>query len=133
MAECWMFAQLQHQRFGVTGYPLLMPELEGKVRPEKLPVITWMAGNQRMLVKAYALADGRCPVKGCEPHHVDYHTRLVATYIGQDVHHRNDQGEHCMTDVGVKPGTFAKMAVSGLDVCPDHIGNHWLAFHIHQG
>ena len=53
-------------RRGSFGYPKVIPQVRGKVDPAKLPYTTFTHKEQEEVIKAFAHADARCPIQGCE-------------------------------------------------------------------
>ena len=68
---------LDREQNGVLGQVKLAPAVYTaceSVNPKdldpykvQLPMTAMTTGDQKLLIKLYALNDGRCPVKGCEP------------------------------------------------------------------
>ena len=128
----WQAALTARRWVGLTGVPMLMPRAAAGVDANQLPFFNWTLDGQRALARAYALADGRCPVIGCEPAPVDQHTRPrhltpIATFSpGRD-------SDGFLTGEGILEGAVAGTAGGDVRLRGDTLYAHWLAFHMQCG
>ena len=90
----------ERSRRGSMGYPELHPRLANiEMRGKDLCYQTFIHNDQKQIVRAFTLADGRCPVLGCEDAVHKGPRGLIAS--GQNWM-RDDQGY--LTGAGIIPG-----------------------------
>ena len=112
---------------GHIGYPCLRPEVTVKV--QELPFEEFSKANLIALCQAYAEADFRCPVAGCE----DCTSSLfhpVARCTGLDTPRQHGTGD--FLGVGVQPGLGVREPDT-VQVDPELILAHWQAWHMRRG
>ncbi len=90
------------------------------------------------LLEAYALADFRCPILGCEPKYREEGSNKLskptdfaspaATYWGPE---RDSQGN--FTGIGVSPGLGTNPDPSSVRIRSLFIVQHWMAWHMKSG
>ena len=126
-------AYLDHrQRVGLQSLPVLTPRAAAQVDVNELPFYSWTLDGQRALTKAYALADGCCPLLGCETQPADPQTRgrhlmPIATFSpGHDSH-------GFLTGEGILEGAVSGIAGGDVRLRGDTLYAHWLAFHMQRG
>ena len=107
-----------------------------------LPTTTMSYKDQELLVRLYALADGRCPVRGCEsqviPSGKFSSNAPVAGYMiakstsAEYKLHRDGYGK--LTGAGIMEGWGAGKDCGEAKIRPaSYIREHWLAFHMRRG
>ena len=117
-------AKLDRGRRGSYGYPDLLPCVKAKMNVDELPYTMMTFEDQKTLIKAFALADGRCPVLGCESSTHD--TPKAAAAEGGWM---RDSGGF-LTGAGVEVGYGTRTETTTFGFRPFEYVDHWLAFHM---
>ncbi len=129
--------------YGHTELPqlLALPQLEkGEVYAPNLPWARFNAQTWETLVEAYALADLRCPVMGCEDKHKfgkdqkpvlttrEDFPEPVGTYFGPE---RDNKG--FFRGLGLCTGLGTNSKPNSVKINLHHFIRHWVTFHMKAG
>ena len=89
--------------YGFGRHHVVPPASDTGPEPESSSYISWLREDQELLVKAYALAAGRCLVEGCEPACGTIHVAPNATLSGENVRQKLSG---YMTGMGIRRGAW---------------------------
>ena len=105
------------------------------VKSFKLPTGSMTMEDQRLIIRLYALADGRCPIEGCEPLKLlALCTPLLLSTAGYQIVSSTGavrDAKEYLTGVGIYKACCADNQDSSVIVRPnERIVPHWLTFHM---
>ena len=109
-----------------------------EIHKQKLPHRSMSYEDQNLLIKLYALNDGRCPVQGCEPSVLGngkYTEPPLGSYSIFSADRGGEWRDGCgyLTGVGILDGVGSRDNGQSVCVRPhEKIIQHWAAFHMRQ-
>ena len=124
--ERWAAVKPYKEGRGHTGYPDLLSDVT--VRSSDLPYEEFTDDNVAALMQAFAEADFKCPVDGCEVEHES----LLHPVARCETHTAPRDEEDNFFGIGVMDGLGVKDPIQ-VQVEQDLILTHWQAYHMRRG